>query len=68
MRFGLSMASTCRYYFEPMFVVILFIGMALGNLPPRAEVSHRKDRPHARHYSELLTVSELDARFDTAAP
>lgn len=37
-RFGLSIAKSYRYYFELMFLVILFVGMALHNLP-------RRDRP-----------------------
>ena len=37
-RFGLSMANSYRYYFELMFLVALFVGMALHNLPPRARL------------------------------
>jgi hypothetical protein len=38
-RFGVSMANSYRYYFELMFLVVLFVGMALHNLPPRARPS-----------------------------
>jgi len=35
-RFGLSIANSYRYYFELMYLVVLFAGIALHNLPPRA--------------------------------
>jgi hypothetical protein len=47
-RFGLSMANSYRYYFELMFLVVLFVGMALHNLPPRARPSFFTRNPRWR--------------------
>jgi hypothetical protein len=44
-RFGLSMANTYRYYFELMFLVVIFVGMALHNLPPRTRPSRFTRNP-----------------------
>jgi hypothetical protein len=46
--YGLVLATTPRYYFELMYVVVLFAGMALHNLPPRSAPVLAPRRPWRR--------------------
>jgi hypothetical protein len=41
--YGLAMAGTDRYYFELMYIVVLFVALALQGLPPRAPRVARGD-------------------------
>jgi hypothetical protein len=43
--YGLSLAATPRYYFELMFLVVLFVGMALHNLPARPPLAAFEKHP-----------------------
>lgn len=58
-RYGLSLAATPRYYFELMFIVVLFVAMALHNLPARSPIAALARHPGRRLAMTLVASGML---------